>query len=108
MVPLLNTSIVTAPGDYRVEDITVDQARQLVEAAGGKVRSFVGHPETAQMLSTLLGVEVPTSRDRYEQQAGETAIVFQINGRRPEPGVELTAEQIQEIGFTLRSMTRLS
>jgi len=104
-IALLNTSIVTEDGVYSMRTVTADEAEVIV--VGEDVVSYVGHPATAQVMHTLLGVDVPVSRNLYAQQPGETALVFKLNGR-PEPGRELSREELEEIGFTFKVLYRIS
>ena len=105
-VGVLNTSILTAYGTFEYVEITLDQAQALVCGTGGFL-SAVGHESTAQILTALLGVEVPVNRIQFAQGAGQAALVFKLNGRAPE-GVILTAKQIEEIGYSFGKLTRLS
>jgi hypothetical protein len=105
-VEILNTSILTADGKYALHTIDLDDARELVRGDGG-YESAVGHESTAQILTTLLGVDVPVNRIVFEQTPDQAALVFKLNGRPPE-GAILTAEQIQEIGYSFKLLERLS
>lgn len=105
-VEILNTSIVTADGSYDLSAITVDEARSLVRGAGG-FESAVGHESTAQILSTLLGVDVAMNRVQFEQKPGQIALVFKLNGRPPE-GTILSAKEVEEIGYSFKKLTRIS
>lgn len=120
---LLNTSIIpSAPGAYTVEAYEVNlPAAQAILAHASEVVSHVGHESTAQVMSTLLGVEVPMSRAPMSLQPNEeernpnppegdgclipqwpiVALVFQLRGRPPE-GTILTAAQIEDYGYDLR------
>ena len=104
-VGVLNTSILTADGEFRLESITLEEAKSLVRGEQG-ILSAVGHESTAQILTQLLGIEVPVNRINFEQQANQVAVVFKLNGRPPE-GVILTSEQITEIGYSFKKLTRL-
>lgn len=67
--------------------ISVEQALRLL--AGG-VESYIGHAETAQVVSAMLGLEVPAQRRFGTLVPGETAIVAQvIGGRLPEGATTL-------------------
>lgn len=102
---ILNTALATADGDYTVRTISLDEARQLLAERGNRVNSAVGHQATADILSVLLDVPVPVNRQMYEQQQGETTLVFKLNGRAPE-GVVLDRDEVERIGYTLKAMTR--
>lgn len=105
-VAVLNTSIATTYGVYEYVEVTLDEARDLVRRPEG-ILSAVGHESTAQILTALLGVEVPVNRIFFQQQAGQEALVFKLKGRAPE-GVILTAEEIEAIGYSFGKLTRLS
>ncbi len=74
----------------RISPITVGEVRALL-AEG--FQSAVGHPSTAQVLSTLLGVEVPPNRVSISLQVGDTLVVFQL-GVRLEEGKILSSEEV--------------
>ncbi|MEN3001867.1 MAG: YddF family protein [Armatimonadota bacterium] len=103
MVALLNAAILTAYGSYDYKPITVEEARALV--SNGFV-SYIGHESTAQVLSEILGVEVPVNRAVYVQQVGDRAIVFKLRDRLP-AGQILERQQIEEIGYELGLLVRL-
>ena len=100
---ILNTSILTTVGIYELKDITLEQAQDLVH--NNDILSAVGHQSTADILTTLLGVQVPMNRIMFEQEQGQKALVFKLNGR-PEEGKILTQQEIEEIGYKFQLLTR--
>ncbi len=50
------------------------------------ILSYIGHPATAQLLSRLLGVNVPVNRTMYTPWEGDVAIVARLNKRLEKPG----------------------
>lgn len=102
---ILNTSILTAAGSYTLRDITVEEARELAE--DNDLDSAVGHASTAQVMTALLGVEIPANRQLFVQQPGQQALVFKLNGR-PAEGKILTAAEIEEIGYKFQLLTRIN
>ena len=63
--------------------IDVEQAKSLL--AGDEVDSYVGHVDTANVISGILGMEIPAQRRFGTLVPGEVAIVAQvIGGRLPE------------------------
>lgn len=104
---ILNTSIVTADGSYILESITPEAAIQIAAIAvnDGGIDSAVGHESTTQILTTILGVEVPVNRQLFSHSIGQRALVFKLNGR-PEPGKELSRQELEEIGFSFKLLTR--
>lgn len=102
-IAILNTSIATADGSYELATISVDEARDLVD--GADILSAVGHESTAQILTTLLGLHVAVNRINFQQQPGQVALVFKLNGRAPE-GRILSADEVEAIGYDFKTLTR--
>lgn len=103
---LLNTSILTTAGAYRLIDITLDDARRIVSDHAGNLDSAIGHQSTAEIMTTLLGTEIPVNRQMFTQEVGQAALVFKLNGR-PQEGKILSAEEIAEIGYKFQILKRL-
>jgi len=104
MTTLLNTSIITADGNYSLETIILKDAKELVQDG---FQSAIGHFATAQIISELLEIECPVNRIIYHQKLGEVAVVFKMNGRPPE-GKILAREEIERIGYTWKKLIRIS
>lgn len=102
---LLNTSILTTAGSYNLTDITLEQARQIVADNAGNLDSAIGHQSTADIMTTLLGVDVSVNRQMFTQEVGQQALVFKLNGR-PEEGKILTAAEIEAIGYKFQLLSR--
>jgi len=81
-VSILNTSIATVDGTYVLQTITRERAMELVRQPQG-ILSAVGHAPTAQMLSTLLGIEIPVNRILFEQQPDRPPWSSSSAGGRP-------------------------
>lgn len=101
---ILNTSILTAPGEYTLKDITLERAKKLVSRKD--IDSAVDHQSTAEIMTTLLGEEIPVNRQMFEQQPGQQALVFKLNGR-PQEGKILTEEEIEQIGYKFQLLERV-
>lgn len=108
---LLNTSILTTPGLYRLEDISTEAARKLVSDAlrmdmgMDGLDSAIGHESTAEIMTALLGVQIPVNRQMFKQGQGQIALVFKLNGRPPECKI-LTVEEIEDIGYKFQLLVR--
>lgn len=100
---ILNTSILTTVGTYELQNITLQEAQQLVK--DNDILSAVGHQSTADILTTLLGTEIPMNRIMFEQQKGQKALIFKLLGR-PEEGKILTTEEIEQIGYRFQILIR--
>jgi hypothetical protein len=102
---LLNTTIATTDGVFEVRTIDLEQARAL--AQNNETLSAIGHDSTAQIMSELLGVNVPVNRIQFAQELGQTALVFKLKGRAAE-GVILNRKEIETIGYEFKIMTLVS
>lgn len=100
---ILNTSIITAEGDYSLRQISLEQAQKLAQE--NEILSAVGHQSTADILTEILGVPVPLNRIVFEQELGQKALVFKLNGRPPE-GKILSRAEIEQIGYKFQLLTR--
>jgi len=103
MITILNTSIITAHGNYKYEPISLNTAKEMVQ--NNYFQSAIGHNSTSQIISTLLGVDCPVNRILYKQQTGEQALVFKLNGRPPE-GKILTIDELKIIGYEWGLLTK--
>jgi hypothetical protein len=103
-IALLNTSIATTDGAYTLSTITLNQAKDLIK--NRETISAIGHESTAQILTELLGIEVPVNRIQFAQQSGQITLVFKLNGRPPE-GKILSREEIEAIGYKFQILRRI-
>lgn len=101
---LLNTSILTTTGTYNLEDITLERAKELVH--GNELDSAIGHDSTAEIMSSLLEKDIPVNRQLFQQEEGQQALVFKLNGR-PAEGKILSAEEIEQIEYKFQLLTRV-
>lgn len=104
---LLNTSIITTTGTYKMVDLTLDQARDLATQNKDNLLSAIGHNATADVLTKLLGVDVAANRIIFTQDIGQKAIVLKMKGRLPDDVKDLTIDDMHNIGFDLFLLTRL-
>lgn len=106
---ILNTSIVTSDGTYSLitinKSVAIHLAVYAMEHEG--IDSAVGHFAAAELLTRLLQVEVRMNRQMFAQEIGQKALVFKLLGRLPE-GKVLTLEEIDEIGYEFKLLTRIS
>jgi Domain of unknown function (DUF1874) len=112
LLAILNTSIVTAYGDFKYQAISLDDAKLLVFNANepnigpdAGILSAIGHQSTAEILTELLEIDVPVNRIQFAQEVNQSAIIFKLKGRAPE-GVILSREEIEAIGYEFGLMTR--
>ena len=82
--------------DFGVTNLQVcptfpEYIRHEIEAAGG-FTSIVGHADTAAVLSSLLGLDVPCSRATFTLEVGVTLFVGQYKGPRLPEGATTLPE----------------
>ena len=80
---ILNSAVITAPGTYRYQLITLDELREWIHA--GRYESTIGYEETAEALSLLTGEKIPVNRRLIEMEVGDEALVFRLTKRVQDP-----------------------
>lgn len=103
-IAILNTPILTGEGTYKLSSITLEQAQKLVNE--NDFDSYIGHQATSEILSILLGTEVPMNRQQFKQEIGQKAIIFKLNSRLQEGQVLTTIQEIESIGYTFQLLER--
>ena len=103
---ILNTSIITSEGVFSLRDISLEEARKLAITNRDNLLSAVGHQSTADILTTLLGVEIKMNRINFVQEQHQEALVFKLLGR-PEKGKLLTLSEIEEIGYKFQMLIKI-
>ncbi len=78
------------PLTLRVRTLTLEEAKDILKEG---YTSAVGHQGTAQVLSLLLGTEVPSNRIAIRLSQEDSLIVFQL-GVRLEEGRILNEEEV--------------
>lgn len=65
VIRLMNSAVMPAEGTYRLRRLTPEAFGRVVRDAheSGVLRSYVGYPQTADMIACLAGVPIPVSRD---------------------------------------------
>ena len=77
----------------KVSPISLGEAKALLNEG---FESAVGHESTAQLLSTLLGMEVPPRRVAIAMSPGDRAVIFQLRTRLEE-GKVLSKEEVEAL-----------
>jgi hypothetical protein len=84
---------IPVPVRLFVRPITLNQVKSLLELG---FESAVGHQNTAEILSNLLGIEVPYNRTAITLQSGDILIVFQLSIRLNE-GQVFSKEEVLDL-----------
>jgi len=98
MIYVLNSPILTSMGVFKYSEISIEDASSIL--GSNNFTSAVGHQSTAEVMSRILKVEIPTNRVRIQMEPGDRAIVFQLRTRLPE-GRVLSKEELESLPFTL-------
>ena len=107
---LLNTSILTNFGTYIYQPLTLEEARALVgefQQSRKQIQSAIGHQATAELLSSLLAINVAVNRIEYLQAVGDVALVFKLKVRPPE-GKVLSREEVEKMGYEFGLLRRVA
>lgn len=80
--------IAIFPIAIQVEEISLEQAKSLA----ADTTSAVGHADTANVFSSVLGVNVPTNRATVVLNSGDKALVGQYIGPRLQEGATVLPE----------------
>lgn len=103
-IGIFNGTIATTNGVYRITDISIDEAKELIYKNG--FISAIGHKSTAEAISDSFNINIPMNRIDFKQQVGQKAIVFKLNKRPPEGSI-LSRDEIDLIGYSFKLMERL-
>lgn len=101
---LFNTSILTTAGSYKLSDISLKKAKEILE--NNNFISAIGHESTAKIMSNLLKEKIELNRINAVQKVGQKALVFKLNGR-PQEGSILSREEIEKIGYKFQLLERI-
>lgn len=83
-IAFLNSLVVTSPGFYKAEKITLEEVKQWLKHYDGRYKSFIGHKSTAQFLQKLLGIKIEQNRKTFRHMKYQKAICFSLYERYPE------------------------
>lgn len=104
-IALLTTALATATGTYTLKEITLNEAKEFLK--GNTVDSYIRHESTLNILTALLGTEIPSGTGQFTQKTGTSALVFKLNGRAPE-GAVLTRDEIEDMGYKFQVLTKIA
>jgi len=100
MLYITNSPIIPIQGIdlvIRGREIGIDEAKELINKEQWK--SAIGHKATAELLSMLLGKEIPTQRIEIYMDKGDKILAFTLKRRLEEGRIIKTIEEIEEIGY---------
>lgn len=74
---LLNSAVITSPGDYRYCLATAEAAKSWYNQGSVPI-STIGYEQTAIALSQILESNVQVNRTTIQMEPGDTALVFRL------------------------------
>lgn len=96
MLALLTTSLLTSYGDFSYSKITNEDAKELL--TNNKVISFIRHQGIVDVIKQDFKIDIEMNAALYEQQTGETALIFKLNNNMRLTN-ELNADEIRKLGY---------
>lgn len=105
-IVFLNSLVLTNPGFYKAEVISLDKVYTCLASYGGVYKSFIGHESTALFLQELLGIKIDFNRTCFKQRRNQKAICFKLYERFPENKV-VTNEELENANYQFYLLTRL-
>jgi len=105
---LLNTSILTAYGEYSYFPVSLTEAKHIIrdfQAKGETIQSAIGHQSTAELLTALLEFPLAVNRMEFRQTVNDLGLVFKLKQRPPE-GKILSREEIEDLGYEFGILKR--
>jgi len=83
--------IAEFPAQVGFNEVSIEKARGMLDAG---FNSAVGHPATAEVLTSRLGLHVEANRVNVTLKPGNVALVAQVNLPRLAEGQVLTADEM--------------
>ena len=98
-IVFLNALITSSkiPMTLKTKPVTLDEVRKIV--GDKEIQSFIGHEATANLLSSLLNINVPMNRSMYDPKPNDVAVIVRLKKRleKPEDVKNITENDIEFI-----------
>ena len=85
---IVNSAVITTPGEYRYSLITTKEAREWIEKADPFPLCTIAYQETAKALGLLTGHDFPVNRRQIFMSPGDEALVFRLTCRLNDPSLK--------------------
>lgn len=104
MIYILNSPVLTSYGQFEFRGpLNINEVKTLLMKG---YDSAIGHQATADILSTLLNINIPVKRQAITMQVGDKALVFRLL-TRVEEGVVLDQVQLMKLPYELSVLTKI-
>lgn len=80
---VLNSAVVTTPGNYNYRLISPDKAKEWLK--NNEWESTVSYLQTADALNALTGIIIPVNKKNIRMRKGDEALVFRLRARLDRP-----------------------
>jgi len=96
MYYIMNSPVITSPGNYNYTLINIDEAKNWI--AEKSWVSTIGYQETADVMTELLETKIYMNRISVSMNEGDEAIVFRLKKRVDIPQMKglLSADYVKE------------
>ena len=81
---LLNSAVMPNEGVYILKKITPERAKEII-TSNYEIESYIGYPDTARFMESILGITIPINRTKVILQNGDIAIVCRLKYRVKNP-----------------------
>ena len=88
--------LTSFPANLRVNEVGLEDVKEFLQE--NSFISAVGHQSTADVMSRLLGIQIPFNRIQIQLKEGDVVIVFQLLTRLEE-GKILTEDELSKLQF---------
>ena len=94
MIQLLNSAVMPNEGVYTLKQITETTfTKELQDAAASdNFRSYIGYPETAQLIEQITGIAIEVSREQATLTLGDTMLIVKLRQRVANPADKETLQ----------------
>lgn len=103
---ILGSTLVTNSGRYELAEITLEEAKRMLEQSQRCYQSYVGHDSTARYLTELTGFSIPVHRKRCQLRQGQEALCFKLSNRLANNQF-ISFEELKQVDYQLFRLKRL-
>lgn len=106
MILLMNSAMMPSDGIWQKKTITTTEVKKIFEKESvAGFESYIGYPNACRVLSPLLGVNVPLSREATDVRIGDIVLVMQLR-YRVDPDQKATRRHGEELSDYVFSVVR--
>jgi hypothetical protein len=87
------------PMTLKTRPVSLNIVREIIREKEIEIESYIGHEATANLLSSLLNISVPTNRSMYDPKPNDVAVIVRLKKRleKPEDVKNVTENDIEFI-----------